>query len=33
LRTLTYWRGERQLAVVTLGRDRVSLEAEIEFAR
>jgi NADPH-dependent 2,4-dienoyl-CoA reductase/sulfur reductase-like enzyme len=31
--TLTYWRGERKLAVVTLGRDRVSLEAEIELAR
>jgi len=31
--TLTYWREERKLAVVTLGRDRVSLEAEVELAR
>ncbi len=27
---LTYWRGERRLAVVTVGRDRASLEAEVE---
>jgi NADPH-dependent 2,4-dienoyl-CoA reductase/sulfur reductase-like enzyme/nitrite reductase/ring-hydroxylating ferredoxin subunit len=30
--TLTYWARERKLAVVTLGRDRVSLEAEVELA-
>ncbi|HTQ05359.1 MAG TPA: FAD-dependent oxidoreductase [Polyangiaceae bacterium] len=28
--TLSYWRGERKLAVVTLGRDHASLEAEVE---
>jgi NADPH-dependent 2,4-dienoyl-CoA reductase/sulfur reductase-like enzyme/nitrite reductase/ring-hydroxylating ferredoxin subunit len=30
--TLTYRRGDQKLAVVTLGRDRVSLEAEVELA-
>jgi NADPH-dependent 2,4-dienoyl-CoA reductase/sulfur reductase-like enzyme/nitrite reductase/ring-hydroxylating ferredoxin subunit len=30
--TLTYWNAERKLAVATLGRDRASLEAEVELA-
>jgi NADPH-dependent 2,4-dienoyl-CoA reductase/sulfur reductase-like enzyme/nitrite reductase/ring-hydroxylating ferredoxin subunit len=29
--TATYWRGERKLAVVTLGRDLESLRSELEF--
>lgn len=30
---LTYWRGQRKLAVVTIGRDEQSLQAEVEFER
>ncbi|HJW02752.1 MAG TPA: FAD-dependent oxidoreductase [Azospira sp.] len=30
---LTYWRGDRRLAVVTIGRDRESLGAEVELER
>jgi NADPH-dependent 2,4-dienoyl-CoA reductase/sulfur reductase-like enzyme/nitrite reductase/ring-hydroxylating ferredoxin subunit len=31
--TVTYWRGDRRLAVATIGRDRVSLDAELAIER